>query len=83
MKPQTVDMARGVLVDRNPQATFVKSLGLSAGAVSQAVNRVWTAFRAKEGLPPGFERVTAVLPTHQAFMVRKWEADASKKRGQK
>jgi hypothetical protein len=26
--------------------------------------------------PEGFERVTAVLPEHQAFIVKKWEADA-------
>ncbi|EDP8962510.1 transcriptional regulator, partial [Salmonella enterica subsp. enterica] len=48
------------------------------GAVSQAVHRVWTAFEDKN-LPEGYARVTAVLPEHQAYIVRKWEADAKKK----
>ena len=33
-------------------------------------------------LPPGFERVAAVLPEHQAFIVKKWgEATRKKLRG--
>lgn len=76
---QTIDIARGVLVDGRPQAEFVTSLGLTKGAVSQAVSRVWAA--AGEQLPEGFERVTAVLPEHQAFIVKKWEADAKRKQG--
>ncbi|EDP8962520.1 transcriptional regulator, partial [Salmonella enterica subsp. enterica] len=52
--------------------------GLTRGAVSQAVHRVWTAFEDKN-LPEGYARVTAVLPEHQAYIVRKWEADAKKK----
>lgn len=74
---QTIDIARGVLVDGQPQAEFVTSLGLTKGAVSQAVSRVWAA--AGGQLPEGFERVTAVLPEHQAFIVKKWEADAKRK----
>ncbi len=74
---QTIDIARGVLVDGKPQAEFVASLGLTKGAVSQAVSRVWAA--AGEQLPEGFERVTAILPEHQAFIVKKWEADAKRK----
>lgn len=30
-------------------------------------------------LPEGFERVAAVLPEHQAFIVKKWAEDAKKK----
>lgn len=74
---QTIDIAHGVLVEGRPQATFVAALGLSKGAVSQAVNRVWAA--TKGNLPEGFERVAAVLPEHQAFIVKKWAADAKKK----
>lgn len=74
---QTVDIARGVLVEGKAQADFVTALGLSKGAVSQAVSRVWAASQA--GLPEGFERVTAVLPEHQAFIVKKWAADAKRK----
>ena len=44
---------------------------------AQAVNRVWAA--AEGHLPEGFERVTAVLPEHQAFIVKKWEAEARRK----
>ncbi len=74
---QTIDRARGVLVEGRSQAEFVAALGLSKGAVSQAVNRVWSASRGI--LPKGFERVTAVLPEHQAYIVRKWAEDATKK----
>lgn len=30
-------------------------------------------------LPPGFERVSAILPEHQAFLVRQWHALAVEK----
>lgn len=76
---QTIEIAHGVLVMGKPQASFVESLGLSRGAVSQAVQRVWTAFAAKN-LPLGYERVSAVLPEHQAYIVKKWAEDAVKKR---
>lgn len=77
---QTIDIAHGVLVDGRPQAEFVAALELSKGAISQAVNRVWVA--AGGVLPVGFERVTAVLPKYQAYIVKKWEADAKRKRKQ-
>jgi hypothetical protein len=73
---QTIDIARGVLVLGQPQAAFITSLGLSKGAVSQAVGRVWAAFASKN-VPYGYERVSAVLPEHQAFIVRKWAEDAA------
>jgi hypothetical protein len=75
---QTIDIARGVLVDGRPQAEFVASLGLTKGAVSQAVSRVWAV--AGEVLPQGFERVTAVLPEHQAFIVKRWEGRQGKRK---
>lgn len=68
---QTLEIAHAVLVGGQTQASFVQALGLSKGAVSQAVQRVWRAH-----LPPGFERVSAVLPRHQAFIVKKWAEDA-------
>jgi hypothetical protein len=76
---QTIEIAHGVLVMGQPQAQFVTSLGLSKGAVSQAVHRVWAAHAAKE-LPQGYERVSAVLPERQAYIVKKWAEDAAKKR---
>ncbi|MBK1718088.1 helix-turn-helix domain-containing protein [Thiocystis violacea] len=33
----------------------------------------------KASLPPGFERVTAILPAHQAFLVRKWHEQTLEK----
>jgi TrfB plasmid transcriptional repressor len=78
---QTIEIARGVLVEGRPQVEFVNSLGLSKGAVSQAVARVWAS--AREQLPDGYERVSAVLPEHQAFIVRKWEAEAKRKQESK
>ncbi len=73
---QTIAIARGVLVLGQPQAHFVTTLGLTKGAVSQAVNRVWSA--AEGELPEGFERVKAVLPHSQAATVKKWDAAARK-----
>lgn len=78
---QTIEIARGVLVEGRPQVEFVKSLGLSKGAVSQAVTRVWAAAGAH--LPDGYKRVSVVLPEHQAFIVKKWEADAKRKQESK
>ena len=76
---QTVEIARGVLVEGKPQSEFVRALGLSRGAISQAVNRVWTSHEEKS-LPQGYERVSAILPEHQAFIVKKWAEGATKKR---
>lgn len=35
--------------------------------------------KAPRSLPPGYERVAAVLPEHQAFIVKKWDEAARKK----
>jgi hypothetical protein len=70
------------LVQGQPQASFVVSLGLSRGAVSQAVHRVWAAFAATN-LPQGYERVSAVLPERQAYIVKKWAEDAKKRESKK
>ena len=35
--------------------------------------------KAPRSLPPGFELVAAVLPEHQAFIVKKWGEAARKK----
>jgi hypothetical protein len=80
---QTIEIARGVLVLGQPQSAFVKALGVTKGAVSQAVNRVWSAHEARASIPQGFERVQAVLPDHQAFIVKKWAEEAAKKVGPK
>lgn len=79
---QTIEIAHGVLVLGQPQTTFAASLGLTRGAVSQAVHRVWAVFMAKN-LPQGYERVSVVLPEHQAYIVKKWAEGAVKKRESK
>ncbi|MCP4284371.1 MAG: transcriptional regulator [Gammaproteobacteria bacterium] len=76
---QTLDIARGVLVEGRPQVAFVKALNLSKGAVSQAVNRVWSVY-AISNIPEGYERVSVVLPEHKAYIVKKWGEDARKRR---
>ena len=53
---QTIDIARGVLVEGRPQAEFVAALGVTKGAVSQAVSRVWVA--SQGNLPEGFTSPT-------------------------
>ncbi|MDD5493542.1 MAG: TrfB-related DNA-binding protein [Dehalococcoidia bacterium] len=75
---QTLDIAHGVLVKRIKQIVFVKALGLSTGAISQAVNRVWAAHR-EQNLPQGYRRISAVLPEYQVYIVEKWAQIAAKK----
>ena len=75
---QTKEIAHGVLVEGIPQAHFAQQFKLSRGAISQAVGRVREAYRA-QNLPKGFKAVTAVLPAHQAFIVKKWAEDAARK----
>jgi Mrp family chromosome partitioning ATPase len=62
--PQTLEIARGVLIDGKPQKEFATVLGLSRGAISQAVNRVWAAHQ-ELNLPEGYVRVSAILPEHR------------------
>lgn len=70
---QTLKIAHGVLVLGKPQAHYAKELDVTAGAISQAVGRVWCSYLEQSAVPRGYERVTAILPAHQAFIVRKWE----------
>jgi hypothetical protein len=76
---QTLDIAYGVLVQGKTQASFAKQLGLTKGAVSQSVNRVWVAHESKKTLPNGHKLISAVLPEHQAYIVAKWAKEAKKK----
>ncbi|MBS4016432.1 MAG: transcriptional regulator [Candidatus Latescibacteria bacterium] len=80
---KTLKIAYGVLVKGETQKVYVEQLGLSCGAVSQAVNRVWKAHKDNtKNIPSGFTMVSEVLPNHQAYIVQKWaEAAKKKKRG--
>jgi len=83
VSPQTLEIARGVLVEGKRQASFVTAFGITKGAVSQAVTRVWQAYEDRVGVPTGYERVTAVLPAFQASIVKKWAAAAKKRETEK
>jgi DNA-directed RNA polymerase specialized sigma24 family protein len=72
-----VAMARNVLVEGMSQADCARALGVSRNAVSLAVNRVRDAH---DEVPAGFERVTAILPLHQASVVKSWTEQSSLKR---
>jgi hypothetical protein len=72
---QTKEMAYGVLVTGKNQVDFVLKYGLSRGAVSQAVGRVWASHETKN-LPEGYERVSAILPKYRAYLVKKWDDEA-------
>jgi hypothetical protein len=79
MGERTRRIAYGVLVEGRSQHEFVTALRITKGAVSQAVNRVWEA--SEHATPGGLQRVTALLPPHQAFIVKQWEKEAMKKKG--
>lgn len=72
---QTKEIAHGVLVEGKNQAEFVLKFGLSRGAISQAVGRVWSSHETKN-LPEGYERVSAILPKYRAYLVKKWGDEA-------
>ncbi|MCD0253139.1 transcriptional regulator [Xanthomonas campestris pv. campestris] len=71
---QTRDIAHGVLVEGLSQSHFVRKLGITKGAVSQAVGRVRAAIEAAS--PRGLVRVTATVTAEQARTIRAWEAAA-------
>lgn len=76
------EIAKAALVDGVPQTQLASQHGLTKGAVSQTVARVWAEFE-KGSLPAGFERISAILPEHQAFIVKRWAEEADRKRGMK
>jgi len=78
--PQNLDIAEGVLVLGEQQTVYMEKYGLSRGAVSQTVNRVRKAHQELLINRSGMERVTVVLPEHQAFIVKKWAEDALKRK---
>lgn len=75
---QALRIAYGVLVKGRPQIEFAKQFGVTRGAISQTVNRVWNA-RQDRGLPDGYEKVSVVLSERQAYIVKKWAKDTANK----
>lgn len=76
MGESTLEIAKGVLVDGKSQADYARARNITPGAVSQIVNRVWKAHLKTINIPDKFVEVTAVLPEHQAFIVKQWEKEA-------
>ena len=71
---KTLDIARAVLVEGRKQSEVATQYGLTKGAISQAVTKIWEASQ----IPPGYERVSVVLSNYQAFLVKQWAAAANK-----
>ncbi len=72
---QVVDITKAVLVNGERQLDQAEAYGLTRGAVSQAVNRVWLAAEELKELPDGYEKITVILPEHRAFLVKKWASE--------
>lgn len=71
LQERAMEICHGVLVEGISQIVFVKRYGLSRAAVSQMVKRVIKSFELQD-IPEGYERVTVILPTHKAWIVKKW-----------
>lgn len=78
MGESALDIAKGVLVDGKSQADYARAKKITPGAVSQIVNRVWKIHLKTINIPDKFVEVTAVLPEHQAFIVKQWEKEAQR-----
>ncbi|MEO7129546.1 MAG: TrfB-related DNA-binding protein [Rhodoferax sp.] len=74
MGQKNIDIAMAVLVEGRKQSELAAKYGLTKGAVSQVVAKVWQASQ----VPAGYERVSVVLPEFQAFQVKQWAAAAVK-----
>lgn len=70
---RTLDIAHGVLVKGMSQVEYANTLGVTKGAVSQAVMRVWRRHLEEMGVNDQEEKVTAILPKRQAFIVKQWQ----------
>jgi hypothetical protein len=78
MGKSTLEIAEGVLVDGKSQSDYARAKQITPGAVSQIVSRVWKIHLKAINIPDRFVEVTAVLPEHQAFIVKQWEKEAQK-----
>jgi predicted transcriptional regulator len=76
LSAQTLAIAHGVLVEGLRQTHFVETLGLTKGAVSQAVSRVREA-----AIPKGYRKLIVILPERQAEIVETWAKEAEIQQG--
>lgn len=79
---RTIDIAKAVLVDGLRQRDQAANYGITGGAVSQAVGKVWRAAQGA-GVPAGYEKITVILPEQRAFIVKKWASEAEESLGVK
>lgn len=79
MSERGMEMARRVLVGGEQQQRVAADFEVTDGAVSQHVSKVWRTFVNMQEIPAGFERITAVLPSDKAEIVRTWERDYSRR----
>jgi len=77
---QAAEMARRVLVSNEQQSTVAATYSVTISAVSHQVGRVWRAYVESLEIPPGHEKITAVLPADKAEIVRTWERDSRRNR---
>ncbi|MCK9709848.1 TrfB-related DNA-binding protein [Pseudomonas syringae] len=81
MSERSKEIAFGVLVEGRTQAEFAQKLNVTPGAISQIIARVWKPFEQQMSVPIGFQRVSVILPEHQAFIVKKWSRAARERMG--
>lgn len=74
MNARTRAIAKRVLVHGHSQADLAQHYGVTAGAISQSVGRVWKAHQAI--MPRGFERLEVLLLTARVPLVRQWDSEA-------
>lgn len=72
---RATEMARAVLVNGQPATQVAQHFGVTGAAVSHHVRAVWQAHTDASALPPGFVRITVVLPEDKASIAQSWERD--------
>lgn len=77
---RTKQISHAVLVLGTPQKVLAAQYGLTPGAVSQAVQRVFRA-SSNPDLPAGLDRLKDRLTPHQLFQVKRWLESSTKRAG--
>lgn len=72
---RTAQMAQAVMVAGKKQTDVATEYGVARSAVSHYVGLVWKAHMEASELPPGFRRITVVLPEDKALVALSWERD--------
>lgn len=75
LSERAVQMAHAVLVGGATYAKAGEDFGVTGPAVAHHVRAVWKAHTEASELPPGFRRITVVLPEDKAAVALSWERD--------